>query len=149
MLNIAHGEQMRRVLSMKYIVLAVAALALQLLLLLPAQAAGARVNAFDRAFGPVHCSAKGVCIIKENVGGVITVFQAAARAVNKCNLQVVIAGPSYSACTIFADKAREHVCITPQAEFGFHQAFIADAFGKMVPDRIDPLPGNSRDIYNW
>jgi len=139
---------------MKYVVLACLALAFGFAFSLPADAAGARVNAFDRVFGPVHCSTRGVCVVTENGGGVIDDFKTAARAVNKSSLMVVIAGPCYSACTIFADKARTHVCITPNAEFGFHQASLSliGRNGEIVgsePDFLQPLPGNSSDIAKW
>jgi len=129
---------------MRYIVSAIIAVAFGFILSLPASAAGARVNEFDHVFGLVHCSAKGICIVKENDGGVIADFQQAAYAVNRTAMRVVIAGPCYSACTVFADLARTHVCITRDAVFGFHMAAIGGQ-----PDWSDPLPGNSRDIVKW
>lgn len=139
---------------MKYVVLAALALALQLVLFLPVQAAGTRINAFERVFGPIHCSAKGVCVVKGSPGGVIDDFEAAAHAINQSHVRVVIAGPCYSACALFADKARAHVCITANAEFGFHQASISyvSADGRILgigPDTENPLPGDSKDIDAW
>src|SRR3569832_2132971 len=76
---------------MRFILLA--AFAVLALFSLPANAAGVRVNAFDRVFGHVPCNARGVCIVKYNPGGVIDDFKRAASAINRTSFQVVIAGP--------------------------------------------------------
>ncbi len=129
---------------MRFILL-LAAIALSMLCSLPTQAAGARVNAFDKVFGHVPCNARGVCIVNGNPGGVIDDFTAAASAINRSGFKVVIAGPCLSACTIFADKARTHVCITKYAVFGFHKAHNEDT-GDVD---ANPWPGHSRDIVAW
>lgn len=128
---------------MRFLLL-MAAMAMQLLFSLPAQAGSSRVNEFDQVFGRVPCTTHDMCIIKYNGGGYIDQFENAAKAVNRSKLRVAIVGQCYSACTLFADKARNHVCIGPNVEFGFHVAFRGS---QVAWD--DPLPGHSQDIYRW
>lgn len=81
-----------------------------------AQSKAAFVDAFGQCRGDV-------CVVRYNPGGEINKFLAAARAVRAGALrQVIIDGPCLSACAIFADVARERVCITDRATFGFHKA---------------------------
>jgi hypothetical protein len=62
------------------------------------------------------------CIITANGGGRLDHFLALAAAVKAQKRTVIIAGPCFSACAIFADFARENVCITAAARFGFHRS---------------------------
>jgi hypothetical protein len=79
------------------------------------QAQGALHQAFGACGEP--------CIVRYNPGGELQLYQAAAREVMRgARRLVVIDGPCISACAIFADMARERVCITDRAQFGFHKA---------------------------
>jgi hypothetical protein len=108
--------------------------------------------AFQAAFGP--CSGN-ICVIRYNPGGEINRFLAAAQAVRAGALrQVVIDGPCLSACAIFADIARERVCITNRASFGFHKArlyAVQPARGGRSHYREVRRedPRHSRDIAGW
>lgn len=73
------------------------------------------------------------CTIYFNDGGLIDDFLEAARIIKRIGSRVAIAGPCYSACTIFADKARPQVCITKAAEFFFHQGRIKAKHSLALP----------------
>lgn len=109
-------------------------------------------DAFAAAFG--HCPGE-VCMIQYNPGGEINRYLAAAEAVRAGALrQVIIDGPCLSACAIFADMARERVCITGRASFGFHKArlyAVQPARGGRSHYREVRRedPSHSRDIASW
>ena len=85
------------------------------------------------------------CIIKRNLGGNIVPFERAARAVRRgARQQVVIDGYCASACAIFADMARPHVCITKNAVFGFHKGRA-----QLEELRYTFDPPHTRDILSW
>lgn len=115
-----------------------------------AQSPGAR--AFDAAFGPCRGS---TCVVRSNPGGDVRRFVAAARAVRAgAKRLVVIDGPCASACVIFADIARDRVCITDRATFGFHKATLFRAERRTGGERRwrqiarhDPV--HSADIDRW
>ncbi len=75
------------------------------------------------------------CVVRFSPGGPNDIFTEAAKAVNDGGKKmVVIDGTCVSACTIFADKARPHVCVTENAVFAFHLARINFVFP--IPDAI-------------
>ena len=130
-----------------------ASLALAFLLLTSSGEAQTRGHAaFTQVFGPC---AGDVCIIRHNEGGRIDGFVAAAQAVRAGAVRrVVIDGPCLSACVIFADIARERVCVTDRAQFGFHKArlyAVQPAYGGRSHyrevSRQDPR--HSADIDGW
>jgi hypothetical protein len=109
---------------------------------------------FDKVLG----SCGDPCIIKYNGGGYTEEFEAAAKAVNSDYKKLVaINGPCYSACAVFADKARGHVCIGPRAVFGFHQIAVVYRNADGTPWMTFPvggyagktIPPNSQDIVDW
>jgi hypothetical protein len=116
-----------------------AALAIQLLLSLPAQAVNFKFNPFQDFVK----SCSNPCVIEEDNGGFIDDYDAAAKLVNRSNMLFKIK-ICRSACTLFADKARTHVCILKHAKFDFHLASID---GEL--DKNNPFPGNSGDIVDW
>lgn len=91
------------------------------------------------------------CIVRNNPGGEIGAFKAAARELMRSGKRVVIDGPCLSACAILADHARARVCVTSQAKFGFHKGFVmahSMAGGPMrLVKRFDP--SHSRDVASW
>lgn len=117
-----------------------------------AEAQNSGNSAFNRAFGP--CAGK-TCIVRFNPGGELKTFLAAAVAVRAgAKRLVVIDGPCYSACAIFADLTRNRVCITGRASFGFHKATVlassANARGKRKWREVARHdPRHSRDIASW
>ncbi len=134
-------------------ILMVAALALAgFLVPTSSQAQTSGFNAFAAAFGP--CAGE-VCVIEYDPGGEINRYLAAADAVRAGALrQVVIDGPCLSACAIFADVARERVCVTERARFGFHKArlyAVEPARGGRATYRevAREDPAHSRDISSW
>lgn len=118
----------------------------------PAEAQTNGGNAFNKAFG--RCSGR-TCIVRFNPGGELRTFLAAAAAVRAgAKRLVVIDGPCYSACAIFADVTRDKVCITGRASFGFHKATVltssANARGKRKWREVARHdPRHSRDIASW
>jgi len=91
--------------------------------------------------------------VRGSPGGQIGLFVTAAIAVkNGARSRVIIDGQCDSACAIFADIARKHVCITPHAHFGFHKATrfeYSEAHNAYVPGkRFDP-PFHSSDVKRW
>ncbi|WP_353646952.1 hypothetical protein [Mesorhizobium sp. WSM2240] len=55
-------------------------------------------------------------------GGLVHEYQTAAAQAVEHNVQITIDGSCYSACTLFADMARDQVCVTPRTRFYIHQA---------------------------
>jgi len=62
------------------------------------------------------------CTIQSNNGGVIADFENAGDAIHAGARQMlVIDGFCASACMVMADRARPRTCITPRAQFGYHE----------------------------
>jgi hypothetical protein len=95
------------------------------------------------------------CVVHDNPGGSVRLFEAAAEAVlSGARNLVVIDGPCASACAIFADIARERVCITDRASFRFHKASLVEVSTEANGARHVALlersdPPHSRDIARW
>ena len=110
-----------------------------------------QAEAFHAVFGP--CRGQ-TCVISSNPGGNVSQFLAAANEVLQgAKRLVVIDGPCASACVIFADVARERVCITRNASFGFHKATVLRAEQGRSGQRLRAVarrdPPHSRDIASW
>lgn len=108
-------------------------------------AGGARAANIEGVLG---CSGDP-CVVKNNPGGEVSAFKAAAREIKRTGRQVVIDGPCNSACAILADIARSQVCVTSRARFGFHKGYViglhegrAYLLGRFTPRQ-------SRDIASW
>jgi hypothetical protein len=123
--------------------------------LVPEQASAG--SALDRAIRPA-CRGQAVCIVSNNPGGEVALFQLAAEEVLKEGKQLVIDGRCESACVILADIARANTCLTSRAELAVHQAATVKIIGrtyqrgKSVPvgkviSRQDPP--QSADISQW
>jgi hypothetical protein len=90
------------------------------------------------------------CVVDNSTGGNVSTFRSAARQVKRTGRKVVIDGPCYSACAIFADMARSNVCVTPKGSFGFHQGEVVG-----IRENGDELllrrytPEHSSDIAGW
>jgi len=108
--------------------------------------ADARADEVSKVLG---CK-KDPCVVNHNVGGWIHEFVEAARLVNQGARTIVkINGTCLSACAIFADLARYRVCITPNARFGFHQAFYEDRDTGVVDENSYFDQPQSQDIDQW
>ncbi len=118
---------------------------------MPTQAHPNADTAFEAAFG--SCGDR--CVIRFSPGGEVRTFVTAAMAVRAGEKKlVIIDGPCISACAIFADVAREKVCITNRAQFGFHKgrhlASEQRSDGKRVFRELGRSdPPHSRDIARW
>jgi hypothetical protein len=101
-----------------------------------------------------HCG-QSVCVIRDNGGGDVEVFQAAAKEVLHEGKHLVIDGYCASACVILADIARANTCITAQADMAVHKAFVvslnaAKANGAVMGQAIwRQDPPQSADINAW
>lgn len=87
---------------------------------------------------------KDPCVVDNNHGGNPLRFWLAAWAVHRGDRQfVVIDGPCFSSCAMFADMARPKVLVTTRAIFGFHQGGVPN----------DPFltfnPIHAEDIRKW
>ena len=118
----------------------------------PAKAPEYSPSPFGLVFG--HCGIRDPCFIAPNGGGSINLFLQAARAVNRGDKNLVVINTTCaSACALFADKARERVCIGEFAVFQFHKGTRSywTGFRQYPPDiwngRFDPL--QSPDIDSW
>lgn len=91
------------------------------------------------------------CVVSFNAGGEIGAFKAAARQIKASGRRVVIDGPCLSACAILADEARNSVCVTKKARFGFHKGFVLEQPMAGGPPRFVKRfnPKHSRDIAGW
>lgn len=121
--------------------------------------ANGNTTAFHKALG----ACDDPCMIKPNSGGLVHLFRSAAEEVRGgLKKQIVIGVPCISACAIFADLARPHVCITSGAVFYFHLARKLDInfnWFVMRTTNISPLsellilrysdPPQSPDIDAW
>ncbi len=83
------------------------------------------------------------CIVRYNGGGYLAAFREAAHMVQGgARKSVIIDGECISACALFADLARPHVCITEHAVFKFHKAVFLPTQTRFDPD-------HSTDIARW
>jgi len=128
-----------------------AGLALAALLTASSSHARPQAEAYQSVFGP--CRGE-TCVISSNRGGNVRQFLAAASEVlGGAKRLVVIDGPCASSCVIFADVARERVCITRNATFAFHKATVFRAEQGRSGDRMRAIarrdPPHSRDIDAW
>ncbi|MBP9711398.1 MAG: hypothetical protein KBD50_04055 [Candidatus Pacebacteria bacterium] len=80
------------------------------------------------------------CIVRDNDGGAIALFNSVAITVRKANILLVIDGYCASACALIADTARPNVCITANANFYFHMATYTKAKDPVASIEM-PLPG--------
>ena len=86
----------------------------------PAKAPMYSPSPFDLVFG--NCGIRDPCFIAPNDGGQVYLFVQAARAVNRGDKNLVVINTACaSACALFADMARERVCIGELAVFQFHK----------------------------
>ena len=114
---------------------------------LAAAAAQARADTVSEVLG---CEGDP-CIVRNNPGGEIGAFKAAAREIMRSGKRVVIDGPCLSACAILADQARARVCVTSKAKFGFHKGFVlARPMAGGPPHLVKRFtPSHSRDVASW
>ena len=86
----------------------------------PAKAPVYSPSPFELVFG--YCGIRDPCFIAPNNGGQVYLFVQAARAVNRGDKNLVVINTACaSACALFADMARERVCIGELAVFQFHK----------------------------
>jgi hypothetical protein len=84
------------------------------------------------------------CIIRDNPGGSVYLFQLAAdRVLGGARKQIIIDGECASACAFFAEKARPRVCVTKKARMGYHQGIVGD------DERLRFVLQHAPDIHNW
>jgi len=109
-------------------------------------------DVFKKLFGCVS----NPCFIGYNPGGDRMMFALAGKAATlHPDLRFVIDGPCKSACVIFADIARERVCITKQASFWFHQGYSRGKwkgdiyYTDFSEDAPRFVPGHSPDVDQW
>jgi len=63
-------------------------------------------------------------LIKEDRGGRLVTYAKAFREIRDSGEKVVVGGKCASACTlVFVIIPRDRLCITPEAQFGFHMAY--------------------------
>lgn len=113
----------------------------------PVQAAPERELGYDPAEGP--CKAR-VCVIRSSRGGDVAAARRAARSLLAGpTRRVAVDGPCRSACALFADLARERVCVTPRARFEFHKARLLAGTGNAARVVRREDPPHSPDIAGW
>jgi hypothetical protein len=78
-------------------------------------------------------SASATMRIAEDRGGQIGQYLQSFGAVRESGERVVVDGNCLSACTLVLGLiARENICATPRARFGFHAAWMPDTNGRPV-----------------
>ncbi len=78
-------------------------------------------------------SASATVRIAEDRGGQIGHYLQAFAVVRSTGERVVVDGNCLSACTLVLGLiARDHICATPRARFGFHAAWMPDVDGRPV-----------------
>jgi hypothetical protein len=93
----------------------------------------------------IECS--NPCIIEDDGGGIIDLYQAQARQMAAGHTSVIVDGPCMSACTIFIDIDRNNVCLTDRALLGYHKSRLEDDTGKVTFGEIDyETPGLNKYI---
>ena len=93
------------------------------------------IPTFAFAGSPPIC--ERVCTVQSNDGGVVTQFEATGHQIHSSHKLLRIDGFCGSACMTMASFARPHVCITPNASFGYHRT----NFGRELP--------LSSDLRHW
>lgn len=64
--------------------------------------------------------------VSDSHGGIVSEYNARWAELGSRGVHVRIVGPCQSACTVLlAHVPREHICVTPNASFGFHLAKTA------------------------
>ncbi len=104
------------------------------------------IHVNERRFDPVAMALNCAdpCVVKDNPGGSIYLFQMAADSVLAgARKQVVVDGLCGSSCAFFADKARARVCVTPRAVMAFHKGMVGD------DKRLRITLHHSNDIEQW
>ncbi len=118
----------------------------------PAKAPTYSPSPFSVVFG--HCGIRDPCFIAPNNGGYLYEFLQAAEAVNRGDKNLVVINTACgSACVLFADRARERVCIGELAVFQFHKGTRRHWTGfRQYPPEIWNVrfdPSHSSDIDSW
>ncbi|THD45839.1 MAG: hypothetical protein E7774_07230, partial [Bradyrhizobium sp.] len=81
--------------------------------------------------------------VYDDHGGVVPEYDARWAALAARGVNVRIVGPCQSACTVLlAHIPYDHICVTPQARFGFHQAKFPRSTEMM-------WAGYSQGIRDW
>ena len=85
----------------------------------------------------VVCAASADVRIVSDPGGEVSSYIQKFRQIRASGERVVIDGPCLSACTLLTGIVpRDHVCVTPRAELGFHAAsYYDDTSRSLVPTR--------------
>jgi len=85
----------------------------------------------------VVCAASADVRIVSDPGGEVSTYIQKFRQIRASGERVVIDGPCLSACTLLTGIVpRDHVCVTPRAELGFHAAsYYDDTSRSLVPTR--------------
>ena len=86
--------------------------------------------------GAVFSDCLNPCEVLYSPGGSLQRFQRAARELNEGahgRTLVIINGSCISGCSVFADLAREHICITKNAIMGFHKGYRWDWHFSLFP----------------
>jgi len=99
------------------------------------------------AFARVFFQCGEPCVLSENDGGELALFLAAADEAKTNPHRLIIDGPCRSSCAVYADRARDTICITENAEFGFHKALVYSADLSEMLAVIEPP--HSQDIRAW
>ena len=74
--------------------------------------------------------------ITDDPGGQLGPYLQSLAALRSTGEQVVIDGPCLSACTmVLGVIPRDHICVTPRAQLGFHAAWRPDETGRQVTSR--------------
>jgi hypothetical protein len=74
--------------------------------------------------------------ITDDPGGQLGPYLHHLAALRSAGEQVVIDGPCLSACTmVLGVIPRNHICVTPRAQLGFHAAWRPDESGRQVTSR--------------
>ena len=81
-------------------------------------------------------SASAAIRIAYDPGGLITDYVIKYRQIQDSGEQVAVDGPCYSACTLMLGiLPPEQICLTANAQFGFHAAARLDPNGNFVIDQ--------------
>jgi hypothetical protein len=90
--------------------------------------------------------------ISDDPGGQLGPYLQRLAALRSSGEQVVIDGRCLSACTMLLGVIpRDHICVTPRAQLGFHAAWRPDEAGHQVTSRdgtqllMDNYPQQIRD----
>jgi hypothetical protein len=66
--------------------------------------------------------------VSDNHGGSVAEYSAHWSELARRGVNVRIVGPCQSACTVLLGQIpRSHICVTPEASFGFHLAHLSSA----------------------